>query len=426
METSETPTLLLPEEKKRKSSKRYGTVLFLSFISGLFGGGLAWWAGPIISGKLHFRSVSNVQSVPTWKPSSPESASPSGEPIVELVDRSMPAVVSVVITKDVPKYRNLFDSPGFPFFFGMPFGRDGGNSDLSPNSGGTEKQTIGEGSGFLVSPDGIIVTNKHVVGDTDADYTDILSDKKEYSARILARDPVQDIAILKVDGNNFPFLELGDSDSTRVGQTAIAIGNSLGEFSNTVSRGIVSGLKRSLVAGSGFGSSERLSGIIQTDAAINPGNSGGPLLDLSGKVIGVNVAMAQGAQNIGFAIPAKVVKNALAEVKTTGKISAPFLGVRYAVITPDIQKENNLPFSYGALVVRGQRITDLAVVPGSPADKAGIIENDIILEIDGSKIDEDMQLGDIVGTKRVGDTVALKIWRKGETKDVRITLEERK
>ena len=243
---------------------------------------------------------------------------------------------------------------------------------------------------------------------------------------MLARDPVQDIAILKIDGSGFPALDFGDSDGVRVGQTAVAIGNSLGEFSNTVSRGIISGLKRSLVAGSGRGGSERLSGIIQTDAAINPGNSGGPLLDLSGRVIGVNVAMAQGAQNIGFAIPVNGIKNALKEVKDTGKISAPFLGVRYVPVTADIQKANNLPFSYGALVLRGQNMTDLAVVPGSPADKAGIVENDIILEIDGMKLDDQNQLSDVIGMKHAGDTVTLKVWHKGATTDVKATLEERK
>lgn len=427
MRLPEVPEAGQKELSTRKARRRGGSALVLvSFLFGLFGGILGWWVGPRLAADFHvplppiFREMgaggagSDLKSIPPLV-SSEESL------LVDLVDKTTNAVVSVVITKDVPKYRSLFDAPGFPFFFNDPFG-DRGNM----NSGETEKQTVGEGSGFLVSSDGTIVTNKHVVDDMQAEYTVITNDKIEHPARVLARDPIQDIAILKIDGDNFPSLDLGDSDAIRVGQTAVAIGNSLGEFSNTVSRGIVSGLKRSLVAGSGFGSSERLSGIIQTDAAINPGNSGGPLLELSGKVIGVNVAMAQGAQNIGFAIPVNSIKNALAEVKETGKISAPFLGVRYAVITPEIQKENNLPFEYGALVVRGQKMTDLAIVPGSPADKAGIVENDIILEIDGMRITEDLQLGDIIGMKRTGDTITLKLWHKGDTKDVKVTLEERK
>lgn len=428
METSET---LIPEIKK--SNRSHGKfcrsggsfVLFLSFAFGLFGGILGWWVGPRLASDLNIplppalrdARDGDADRVPV---AIPPTVSSEEALLIDLVEKGSKAVVSIVITRDVPTYRSLFDDPGFPFFFRDPFSRE------EYDTGETERQTVGEGSGFFVSSDGMIVTNRHVVGEMEADYTVIMSDKKEYSARVLARDPIQDIAILKIDGEGFPALELGDSDMVKVGQTAIAIGNSLGEFSNTVSRGIVSGLRRNLVAGSGFGKSERLFGIIQTDAAINPGNSGGPLLDLSGKVIGVNVAMAQGAQNIGFAIPVNSIKNALEEVKETGKISAPFLGVRYAIITPEIQKENNLPFEYGALVVRGQKMTDLAVVPGSPADKAGIVENDIILEIDGRKIDEDMQLGDIIGSKRSGDTVTLKLWRKGSLQDVEVTLEERK
>lgn len=428
METTET---LVPEIKKsnrteQKSYRQGGSfILLLSFVFGLFGGILGWWVGPRLASDLSLPLPPIFREIESGKgekaPANlPPALSSEEALLIDLVERGSKAVVSVVITKDVPKYRSLFDEQDFPFFFRDPF------SQRNYDTGETERKTVGEGSGFFVSSDGMIVTNRHVVDEMQADYTVIMSDKKEYSARVLARDPIQDIAILKIDGENFPALDLGDSESLRVGQSAIAIGNSLGEFSNTVSRGIVSGLRRNLVAGSGLGGSERLSGIIQTDAAINPGNSGGPLLDLSGKVIGINVAMAQGAQNIGFAIPVNSIKNALKEVKETGKISAPFLGVRFAIITPEIQKENNLPFEYGALVIRGQKMTDLAVVLGSPADKAGIVENDIILEIDGVKINEDTQLSDIISNKRSGDTITLKLWRKGVMQDVKVTLEERK
>lgn len=419
---------------RRKTCHRSGAmILLVSFLLGIFGGVLGWWVGPRLVRDLKLpispaflEMTQNAKDTRGQDASSVLPASVSSEEslLVSLVDKSTPGVVSVVISKDVPKYRSFFDDPSFPsFFFGRPFG---GNANSNSDPGEIEKQTIGEGSGFFVSSDGTIVTNKHVVEDLQADYTVITSDKKEHVARVLARDPVQDIAILKIDGDGFPALDLGDSENLRVGQTAVAIGNSLGEFSNTVSRGIISGLQRSLVAGSGMGASERLSGIIQTDAAINPGNSGGPLLNLSGKVIGINVAMAQGAQNIGFAIPVNSIKRALDEVKNTGKISAPFLGVRSIAVTPEIQKANNLPFGYGALIVRGQNITDLAVVPGSPADKADIVENDIILEIDGTKLDTDAQLADVIASKHAGDTVTLKIWHKGDTRDVRVTLEERK
>lgn len=345
--------------------------------------------------------------------------------VIDVVDKSTSAVVSIVISKDVPKMRSFFGSPfGFPDFFGDQFGSEGSQNG---NGSGKQKQQIGGGTGFFITADGMIVTNKHVVSDMAADYTVITTDGKEYSAKVLARDPVQDIAVIKVDGNNFPILNFGDSNQIKIGQTVVAIGNSLGEFSNTVSRGIISGLKRNVTAGSELGGgTEKLTNIIQTDAAINPGNSGGPLLDIKGEVIGVNVAMAAGAQNIGFAIPASQIQKVVDQIKTTGKISTPYLGVRYLPIDKSIQDNNNLPFGYGVLVARGATLTDFAVIPGSPADKAGIVENDIILEIDGKKIDDKNSLGDLIASNNVGDMITLKIWHKGDTKDVQVKLEERK
>lgn len=331
--------------------------------------------------------------------------------VIDVVKKSVPAVVSIVISKDIPQYQN-FDP--FNFFFNQ-------------NNSGTEKQKVGGGSGFFITSDGMIVTNKHVVSDTAAEYTVVTSDNKNYTAKVLARDPVNDIAVIKIEGKDFPVLTLGDSSSVQIGQTAIAIGNSLGEFSNTVSRGIISGLKRNVTAG-GAGTTENLTNIIQTDAAINPGNSGGPLLDINGQIIGINVAIAEGAQNIGFAIPSNQIKRVVDQVKTTGKISTPFIGVRYIPIDDTIKKENNLSYNYGDLVARGANLTDFAVIPGSPADKAGIVENDILLEINGQKIDENngQGLSNYLSQYNVGDTVTLKIWHKGSEKEVRIVLEERK
>ncbi len=343
---------------------------------------------------------------------------------IEVVEKVSPAVVSIIITKDVPKYKSFFGNPynDMESFFDF-FNRGWGNFQEEEE---TEKQKIGGGSGFIISSDGIIVTNKHVVEDTEADYTVITNDEKEYEAEILALHPSLDAAIIKISGDNFPTLELGNSDELKVGQTAIAIGNSLGEFSNSVSRGIISGLKRELVAGSGWGKTEYLSNIIQTDAAINSGNSGGPLLDISGKVIGINVAMAQGAENIGFALPINEIKKSIQQVKEKGEISIPFLGIRYIIINEALQEENDLPFDYGALVLRGDKITELAVVPGSPADKADIVENDIILEINGEKITEKSQLSSLIIKYSVGDEVTLKVWHKGEEKEVKVKLEEKK
>ena len=185
-------------------------------------------------------------------------------------------------------------------------------------------------------------------------------------------------------------------------------------------------MKRNLTAGGGFGDSEKLTNIIQTDAAINPGNSGGPLLDINGQVVGINVAMAQGAQNVGFALPISQVEKMIEQIKTTGKISIPYLGVRYIPVDANLQKQINLPFNYGVLVLRGQNITDFAVIPGSPADKAGIVENDVILEINGIKIDDKNSLTDLVSNANVGDEVTLKVWHKGDVKEIKVKLEERK
>jgi serine protease Do len=208
-----------------------------------------------------------------------------------------------------------------------------------------------------------------------------------------------------------------------LGQTVIAIGNALGEFRNTVSVGVVSGLSRSIVAGDETGASELLDEVIQTDAAINPGNSGGPLVDLNGNVIGVNVAVAEGSQNIGFALPADTVKTSVDSVKTTGKISRPYLGVRYIAVNETIKEKYNLSVDYGVLVTSGTP-GEPAVLPNSPAKKAGIQTDDIILEFDGTKLTEDHSLTSLIRGKKVGDKAILKILRDNQQKTVQVTLSE--
>ncbi len=336
--------------------------------------------------------------------------------IIDTVEKTKDAVVSIVISKDVPVFENYrFDPFGDGFFF--PF--------YQRKQVGTEKQQVGAGTGFFVSDDGTIVTNKHVVSDPDAEYTVILNNGEKYDAKVLDRDPYIDIAVIKVAYKPKTYISLGDSSKIKVGQRVIAIGNSLGQFSNTVSEGIISGLSRSIVAGSGTGNYEQLNDVIQTDAAINPGNSGGPLLDLNGNAIGVNVAVAQNAENIGFAIPINTVKSILQSIKEHGKIVHPYLGVRYVQINKDIQKKNNLSVDYGALIVRGETRTDLAVIPGSPADKAGLRENDIILEVNGVKLDEKTSLQREILKYNVGDEITLKVLSKGKEKEVKVTLEAR-
>jgi serine protease Do len=341
------------------------------------------------------------------------------ETIVDVVDATTKSVVSIVVTKEVPQYRRMY-SP-FDLFFGVPQSPQ----NTTPEEELYETQKIGGGTGFFVSDDGMIVTNRHVVSDPNADYTVVTYDGTEYPAEVLARDSVLDFAVLTVDGSGFSAANLGNSDKLKIGQTVIAIGNSLGEFSHSVSRGIISGMSRDIVAGAGFGNSEELTGIIQTDAAINFGNSGGPLIDLDGAVIGINTAVAQGAENIGFAIPINQVMRLIDDVKKDGMISRPFIGVRYVALTPQIAQEINVNYDHGVLVIRGETITDFAVLPGSPADKAGIVENDIILEIDGSKITNQNSLVRMITEYNVGDTVSFKIWHKGEEKTVDVVLEDR-
>jgi serine protease Do len=341
--------------------------------------------------------------------------------IIDVVDKSNPAVVSIIISKDIPIIEHYYENPfeGFEGFFGWEVPR--------VREKGTEKREIGGGSGFLISSDGYLVTNKHVVSDEEAEYTVLTNEGEKFEVQILDRDPVNDIAILKINPSStkLPYLELGDSSSLKVGQSVITIGNALGEFRNTVSKGIISGLKRDITAGNNFGYSENLSELIQTDAAVNQGNSGGPLLDLEGKVIGVNVAMANGAENIGFALPINLVKVAAESVKQEGKIIRPFIGIRYIINNEEIAEENELDYNYGALIQRGEKIGQLAIIPGSPADKAGLAENDIILEINGKKIEESYTPSSAIADKKPGDKITLKIWSKGIVKDTELTLGEK-
>lgn len=341
--------------------------------------------------------------------------------IIEAVKIVSPAVVSIVVTKDVPKIEQYFyepfDDDFGPFFrFRIPQYRQKG----------TEKMEVGGGTGFVLSEDGLILTNKHVVIDEEANYTVFTNEGDKYEAQVLARDPINDIAILKIEATGLPVVKLGDSDNLQIGQTVIVIGNALGEFRNTVSVGVISGLGRSITAGSLFGRTERLEKVIQTDAAINQGNSGGPLVNIKGQIIGINVAMALGAENIGFSIPINDAKKSIQDVKEKGRIIIPFLGVRYILINKTVQERNNLSVDYGALVIRGETPEDLAVIPGSAADKAGIQENDTILEMGGEKITEDNPLYKIIMRHNVGDEITLKVLHKGEEKELKAVLEERK
>lgn len=386
------------------------TALLSSFITLLFIGGVGYVARDSIVSliKVNQAPVSSEARV---------IGEQSDTQLVSTIETVNPAVVSVVITKDVPIYEQYYES-----FY--PGGFFGGFQVPRVRENGTEEKEVGGGSGFIVSNDGMIVTNRHVVEDKDARYSILLNDGTSYKVNVLARDPQLDIAILKINEplkEALTFVNFGDSQSLKLGQTVIAIGNALAEFRNSVSVGVVSGLSRSIVASDGAGHSEQLDQVIQTDAAINPGNSGGPLLNVKGEVVGVNVATSRGADNIGFALPAHVVKGVVDSVKKYGEIVRPFLGVRYMMINSKIAELNNLSVDYGALVVRGDAREELAVMPGSPADKAGITENTIILSIDDEEL-RTKDLATVLREKTVGQEISLKILQVGEEKTVTATL----
>jgi serine protease Do len=324
------------------------------------------------------------------------------------VNKVLSSTVNIVISKDLSKYYNQTGSL-YPFEYFYDYG----------NGQGPKKTEIGGGSGFIISSDGLILTNRHVVSDATADYTVILSDGKKYDAKILSTDAFLDIAFLKIEAKNLPIVTIGDSDKIVAGQTVIAIGYTLSEYQNTVTKGIVSGVKRRVSA-----QGETIDEAIQTDAAINPGNSGGPLINLRGEVIGVNAAINKQGQLIGFAIPINSAKQLIDSVKKYGKIVRPWLGVRYILLSKEISEANNFSVDYGALLLRGTYATDLAVIPGSPADKAGLKENDIILEVSGIRVDENSSLSKLLAKYNIGQTVTLKVLRQGKEMSFKVVLEE--
>ncbi len=334
---------------------------------------------------------------------------------VDVVKQSSPAVVSIIISKDYSKIYSAQPSSPFDNLFGFP--------STQPVPQG--KQDIGGGSGFICGGGGLGVTNKHVVNDDQASYTAVMNDGQKYDAKVVAKDPTNDVAVLKIEAKNLPILSLANSDDTKIGQTVVAIGNALGEYRNTVTKGILSGKARTITAGDTTGQAETLEDVFQTDAAINPGNSGGPLLDLSGHVIAINTAVSQQGQLIGFSIPANVVKRDLDSVAKNGTITRAYLGVRYVIITKAMADQDKLSVQNGALI-KPAADNSPAVVPGSPADKAGVVENDIITSVNGTEITADHSLAGLLNAFNPGDTITLKVYHKGVAKDMKVVLEVRK
>ena len=341
--------------------------------------------------------------------------------IIDAVKKVSPCVVSVIISKHLPKIKRISISP----FSHLQIPKE-----ETKDKDKEQEVQIGGGSGFVVNSNNdhsLILTNKHVVHDKEAEYTVLINDQ-EHKAEVLTSDPLNDIALLKVKIGGLAVARLGDSSKVQVGQTAIAIGTALGMFTNSVSKGIISGLSRRIAASLGSGEeTEVLRGAIQTDVAINQGNSGGPLINTEGEIIGINTAVIFGAQNIGFALPINWAKRDLEDILKHGKIERPYLGLRYMMLNKKLKEQFNLTTEAGALVISDHLPNSKAVMLGSPADKAGVKENDLITEVNGKKLDEKSELADLIQEFKIGDEVELTLLRNGnETTKTKVKLEEMK
>lgn len=384
-------------------SRMQKIVIVSAFVLLLAGGSIsAGWFGvnwDKLNAWLPFKSNSNVAEILT--PKDKVKVVSEENVVIDVVD----AVSLSVVTIGIQQTRTTGDFFEFnPFDPFSPFQRRPGTSEQI-------EQDIG--SGFIISEDGLIVTNKHVVSVPDANYRVITKDDKTYDVEQIYRDPDTDLAIVKINATGLTPVEMGDSNDIKVGQMAIAIGTALGEFRNTVTVGVISGVGRGITAGSPFeGGGVQLDNVIQTDAAINPGNSGGPLLNSAGQVIGVNTAISASGENIGFALPINMVKDAVNTFNTTGQFNRPFMGVEYRMISRQMALLNEVP--EGAYIAN--------VVSKSPADTGGVKTDDIITRIDGDRLTAENDLAHVISRKKVGDRVSLSIWRDGEELTVSVQL----
>ena len=311
--------------------------------------------------------------------------------LAELVEKTSPTVVSIVTSQ----------VSGQGFF---------------------QQEVEGAGTGIVISEDGYILTNKHVISEARSVQV-VMSDGTRHSdVTVVGSDPLNDIAFLKIKNvSDLKVATLGDSGAMRVGQDVIAIGNSLGQYQNTVTSGIVSGLGRPVTAASSELNSrvESLTDLLQTDAAINPGNSGGPLINSAGQVVGINTAIAADAQGIGFAIPINAAKGMIRGVIANGKVEKAYLGVQYVAITPDVRTQYKLSVDQGALVRSG---SGSAVESNGPADKAGIKDGDIITKVNEKYVGKQGGLGSLVAEFMPGEKVTLTIIRDGKEQQKTLTL----
>ncbi len=321
---------------------------------------------------------------------------------ITVVQRVTPSVVSIVAKQERGK---LFPQP--------PLTKEQSK----------ELVEVSSGTGFFVSSDGYVLTNRHVVDQPNVQFFVVTNDATELPAEVVDTDPFQDIAVMRVKGENFPIATLGESDQNRIGQTVIAIGNALSEFHNTVTKGVISGINRRVSAG-GEVNADVIEQAIQTDAAINPGNSGGPLINLRGEVIGINTAVSIQGQSLAFAIPIDQAKRAIEDVRQYGRIVRPWLGVRYTLVQKAKEDSSQIPYDFAAMIVAGVQPGQPGVVSGSPAQAAGLKEKDLILRVQGVPLSKDKSLADLISAYHPGDSVTVQFIREGALKELTLTLSE--
>lgn len=384
-EGSKTPVVPSPEKERHANTKRAFVVVAVLIVLALLVG-------------------VSVENSPSWQQLFTNNRTVTERPEVEddgnLVATDIEADIANLVSEVSPSVVSITTQSRAQTYFGVA-------------------EQEGAGTGIVVSADGYILTNKHVIEEATAVGV-VLSDGTRYDdVEVVGTDPLNDVAFLKVpDVNNLNVVELGNSSSIRVGQQVVAIGNSLGQYQNTVTSGIISGTGRPITAQSGS-TVETLTDLLQTDAAINPGNSGGPLLNMSGQVIGMNTAVAADAQGIGFAIPINSVKGMLKGVLEDGEVERAFLGVNHIPVTPETAKLYDLPVQNGSYIYSQQASP---IADGSPAEQAGIKERDIITQVNGVDIGTNGALTTLIGEYRPGDTIELTVVRAGTTQSIKVTL----
>lgn len=388
----------LPVHKPASTAWQKG-VTYLSLV--LLGAGASLTGSYLASNNQQAIEASKSYIAPAAVAQTPPLPQPNriqGNFVTDVVDRVGPAVVRInasrTVTSQVP---DVFNDPFFRRFFGSRV----------PTEPDTRVER-GTGSGFIISSDGQILTNAHVVAGADT-VSVTLKDGRSMEGKVLGVDPVTDVAVIKINGSNLPAVRLGNSEQLKPGEWAIAIGNPLG-LDNTVTTGIISATGRT---SSQVGVPDKRVSFIQTDAAINPGNSGGPLLNASGQVIGMNTAIIQGAQGIGFAIPINTAQRIATQLATTGKVEHAYIGIQMVNLTPELRKSINSNANSGLNVDQDRGILVVRVMPNSPAARAGLRSGDVITQINGKPVTDSGSLQQVVENSRLGSTLQLGLRRNG-------------